>query len=328
MKPQGRNTAAIVQRNKAVVHRFLEAFNSGDTGIIDELAHPNFVELTPLPGTVPGLESLKQRIRMFHEQFPDVNFKEESMTAEGDMVVLRWKMTGTNQGPIFGRGPTGKRITHHGTEFVRLEDGKIIEHSYSFDQFRFLDKLGLLDEDMLQYLRYINTAAIVQRNKAVVRRITEAYNSGDTGIIDEFIHPNILDHSQKFMGPAEDISAAFRGFEGVKRQIESFSEQFPDVNFEEESITAEGDMVVLRWKMTGTNQGPIFGRGPTGKRITHHGVEFVRLEDGKIIEHSDSADPFGFLDKLGLLDGEMLQFLTKVGMRSYEETSPRKSLSA
>src|SRR5262245_15288489 len=90
------------------------------------------------------------------------------------------------------------------------------------------------------------------RNKTVVRRILDAFNTGDTKIIDEVTHPDLISHTPKLALPPDK--------EGLKRQIEWLREHFPDAKFEEEEVLAEGDVVYLRWKMTGTHQARFLGR--------------------------------------------------------------------
>jgi predicted ester cyclase len=154
---QSPSDSATIARNKATVRRILEAFNTGNTSIIDELANPNLVTHTPYPGVSAGVEGLKSQISVPRSMFPDGRFEEEVLIAEGDMVFLRWKMTGTHLGRAFGREPTGKRITHYGHEIIRLDSsGKIIEHMDTNDVFAFLDELGLLDAQMLEQLRRFN----------------------------------------------------------------------------------------------------------------------------------------------------------------------------
>jgi predicted ester cyclase len=155
-----------------------------------------------------------------------------------------------------------------------------------------------------------NTAAIRKRNKTAVRRMVEAFNSGKTEIVDEVHHPKLIDHT-----PAFRTSTNAR--QGVKQQIEMYRKVFPDAHFEEEFIVAEGNMVVMRWQMTGTFKGKLFGREGNGKKISHHGHEILLFDDkGMITEHIDTFNVISFLDKLGLMDTNMLQSLKKAGVLS------------
>lgn len=159
----------------------------------------------------------------------------------------------------------------------------------------------------------------LESNKAVVRRILSAFNTGNTAALDDLISPVVSDSSQKVLAGAQGAAVQVRGLSGVRRQVGFFQEAFSDLRFEEVDLVAEGDRVVLCWKMTGTNTGPVFGRKATGKTISHHGVEIVRLKDGLIVEHSDLARPLEFADKLGVLDDKLLANWKEAGLRSYSD---------
>lgn len=151
------------------------------------------------------------------------------------------------------------------------------------------------------------TEEVIDRNKTAMRRILEAFNTGETAVVDEVSDPNLISHTPKLAMPPSA--------EGLKRQIVWFREHFPDAKFEEEEVIAEGDVVYLRWKMTATHLGKFLGRQPTGKKIVHYGHEVCRLHNGKMLEHRDTFDMYGFLDRLGLLDAEMMEHLKSIGMR-------------
>jgi predicted ester cyclase len=361
MQPTGPNTPVLRRQNKAAVTRLLAAFSAGDTKTVSALA-------AAPAAAASGIALLNERISLFHDQFPDLRFEQESITAEADVVVVRWKITGTNTGKVFGRPPSGKKISHHGTDLFRFKEGKLVEHAQHVDLYRLYDKLGLLDAEMRRTIRerlaqqeavetvhepaavaklaaQLTVTPALAANKTAVDGVRTAFNSAgisnvrglaaaDSASLDSFISADCVDQSSKFMGsdaalaqagakaqPArpEDLvqTNSLRGLEGVKRQIKTFHEQFPDVSFADLGMVAEKDMVVLRWNMSGTNKGKIFGRPPTGKKVSYRGLEYLRVSGGKIVEHSDAADPFALLDKLDLLDDEMLQFLSKAGLRTY-----------
>jgi predicted ester cyclase len=149
----------VLEQNKAIVRRMLDAFNSGDTSVVAELLHPDIRD-RGRPGIAADLQRgpVRRRVQtevLRHQDvFPDKEFKEEWIVAEGDRVILHWSMTGTHQGRLFGRNPTGRKIESHGTEFVRIQDGKIIEHhddgTHMLDVLRQLD---MLDQDVVTKLQ-------------------------------------------------------------------------------------------------------------------------------------------------------------------------------
>jgi predicted ester cyclase len=149
----------VLEQNKAIVRRMLDAFNSGDASIVAELLHPDIRD-RGRPGIAADLEAepvprrVQTEVLRHQDVFPDVEFKEEWIVAEGDVVVLHWSMTGTQQGQLFGRDPTGRTVKSHGTEFVRIRDGKMIEHhddgTHMLDVLRQLD---MLDQDTVSRLQ-------------------------------------------------------------------------------------------------------------------------------------------------------------------------------
>jgi steroid delta-isomerase-like uncharacterized protein len=60
-------------------------------------------------------------------------------------------------------------------------------------------------------------------------------------------------------------------------------------------------MVVLRWSLAGTHHGQFLGIPPTGKTVTLRGIDMYRVQDGKIAEHWNVVDIFGFCQQVGAL---------------------------
>ena len=133
-----------------------------------------------------------------------------------------------------------------------------------------------------------------ERNKEAVRRMLEAFNTGDESHVDEVVHERHVDHTP-FPGTTPDHS-------GLKTQIRAVHRAFPDAKFSIEHIVAEGDTVAFRWRMEGTHRGPLMDSGAPAdpQPFVHFGNDFVVLSEGKIVEHF-SADNIGeLLSKLGL----------------------------
>jgi predicted ester cyclase len=146
----------------------------------------------------------------------------------------------------------------------------------------------------------------LEKNKAIVRRMLDAFNKGQPEVVRELIHPQIRDKSSKLgLDPVTRREPTARR---VQTEIRLEKDAFPDQQFKEEFCIAEGDMVVLRWSMTGTHRGKILGRPGTGKKVRTFGTEFVRIQDGKIIEHDDDASHvLDILAQLEILTPELLR---------------------
>lgn len=76
--------------------------------------------------------------------YPDLAFVTEETTAEGDRVVVQWRMTGTNTGPFLGLpGPTGAAVDLPAIDVITVGDDGIISVVGYFDQLSLLGQLGV-----------------------------------------------------------------------------------------------------------------------------------------------------------------------------------------
>lgn len=104
--------ATTAQRNKAVVRRFVDAWNEADLAVIDEIVAPDAEHHDPMdpPDLRPGPAGEKQLIEIYQSAFPDATLEIEDMLAEGDRVATRWTAAGTHEGEFMGVEPTGNEV--------------------------------------------------------------------------------------------------------------------------------------------------------------------------------------------------------------------------
>ncbi len=132
------------ERNKAAFCRlYEEGMNRGLLDVADELIHPDFRDHEAHPGASSGPESMRQLITMLRTAFPDLRFTIESLIAEDDTVAGRLTMHGTHEGPLMGMPPTGRPVQQAHMHFVRLRDGKAIEHWGVRDDAGMMRQLGV-----------------------------------------------------------------------------------------------------------------------------------------------------------------------------------------
>jgi steroid delta-isomerase-like uncharacterized protein len=136
------------EANKALLHRWLEAFNTRNLAVVDELCAPNWVwhgAASP-PGISPDRVGLKQNWTALWTAFPDAHIVAEDVIAEGDKVVWRPNLRGTHQGDFMGIPPTGKQVSLIGIEIDRIEDDRFVESWISPDNLGFLQQLGAIPQ--------------------------------------------------------------------------------------------------------------------------------------------------------------------------------------
>jgi hypothetical protein len=154
----------VEEKNKAVVLQMLDAFNKRDPSVVPKLMARNARSQSHFPlhadmNERPLRDRLKEEITRTAggggtgpDVFPDGEYRVKDIVAEGNKVVLIWEMTGTHEGELLGRAPTGRNITVSGYEVVELKDGKMVRHYDNHGTQTILEvlgKLGMLDQEMV-----------------------------------------------------------------------------------------------------------------------------------------------------------------------------------
>ncbi len=121
----------LIRRNtdtyKLLVRHIYDAFGSGGVDLLDEAVADDFRDHDPMPGQAEGLAGLKQAVGLFRAAFPDGEMLVDDMVAEGDKVVTRVTLRGTQRGAFFGVPGTGRIVSAEGIEIYRIDKGKIVE---------------------------------------------------------------------------------------------------------------------------------------------------------------------------------------------------------
>jgi predicted ester cyclase len=108
--------------------------------------------------------------------------------------------------------------------------------------------------------------------------------------------------ADEFVGYASGIPEPHRGPEELKQTLAMFREGFPDLTSEILNSCSAGDMAAVHWVSRGTHEGEFMNIEPTGAQIEFEGMEFVRFEDGKIVESHVVWDALGVLGQLGVVE--------------------------
>ena len=133
------------EHNMSIVRRLMEEdISQGNLAVADEIIDPNFFDHTNPPDMQHGVTGHKAIVALFRASFPDLQWQIDDMLADGDRVVIRTTMRGTQRGEFFGIPPTGKHVIVSGTHMLRLADGKIVEHWGNNDDLGLMRQLGVI----------------------------------------------------------------------------------------------------------------------------------------------------------------------------------------
>jgi steroid delta-isomerase-like uncharacterized protein len=131
------------ETNKALVRRFYQAVDQGDTSVVETLFSTEWVNVDPSMPPMSGWEGAHALIHMLKTGFPDFTSQIELIAAEGNRVAVHTSHAGTHRGTFLGIMATGKHVAIKATGIFTVKDSKLIENRVVFDAFGLLQQLGV-----------------------------------------------------------------------------------------------------------------------------------------------------------------------------------------
>ena len=116
------------EENKAVIRRWIEAYNERDMQAEADARAPGFLAHVPAAPGPLGSEAWSRFIATFGEAFPDLRLTVEDIFSVGAMVAVRVAFHGTHHGEFQGIPPTYREVTFSGIQINRVVGGKVEEH--------------------------------------------------------------------------------------------------------------------------------------------------------------------------------------------------------
>jgi predicted ester cyclase len=308
----GRMSGDSIERNKAVALRFKKLQGTKDEPLIEkEVLAPGYKRLRG------GMLNLAANARdqgfpssgsFLRAAIPDRVDVIEQVIADGDRVGMLFRLTGTHQGNLYGIPPTGRKVDIHEAAILRIADGRVTEGWFLADEAGLLKQLGatlprrkdgkriappvtnegLSGDAMLARLKAQPAATQAERNKLVVAASkSSSPPKGDRA----------AGYKQKRQGfqHLRDYGVAT----GVAKQTPTLA--LPDRADFVDELLAEGDNVWMRFRIAGTQTGPLYGHPATGRRVEIPEIGVARFVEGKWAEGWYFGDELGMMLQLDAL---------------------------
>jgi len=137
-----------LEAHKAAMKRFETMINTADSDIAKELVAEDAPFYTPAsPKPLYGGEGYLSVVRWMRQSFPDVQWKIEEMVAEGNVVAVRWTLSGTHKGEFWGMPATGKHFSTSVMNFYYFNnEGKVVNDIAAEGMIGILRGIGMLDK--------------------------------------------------------------------------------------------------------------------------------------------------------------------------------------
>jgi steroid delta-isomerase-like uncharacterized protein len=303
-----------LEHNKAVVRRFKESQGTKDEAeAMREVLSPTYKRWRG------GMENLANNARdqdfpsagtNLRGAFPDRKDVIEDVIAEGDMVGMLFRISGTHKGNFLGIPPTGKSFEIHEMGIFKLADGKIIEASFMADETGLLQQIGAKlppRKDGQSIVPPLTGAG--EDPDVVIKRL----QAGPLTTKEDRNRLLIARSKGSAPFPKDEMTPDFRqtrvGFQhlreyGDKKGLtnQNITAAMPERNDKIDGFIAEGDKVWMRFKLSAVHSKPLYGLPGAGKRVEVPEIGVMRIVDGKWKESWYFGDELGLLLQLGIVD--------------------------
>jgi len=142
-----------------------------------------------------------------------------------------------------------------------------------------------------------NTNDMNAKNEARVKEFYDkVFNAHNPEVIDQFCTTDFVDHQ-----PAPNHSG--KGVDDLKADFKEWFAMVPDVQMTPEEITSKDNKVMVKFRMKGTNTGPMGPNMPaTGKSFDVEGMEMIAFNsEGKATDRWGYFEEQKWMQQLGMM---------------------------
>jgi predicted ester cyclase len=129
---KGASAADQMAANTALVDKYFAAVNAHDLPALNDVIAENYLQHGA--GQGQGRAGMQAAFGRYFQMFPDFRMTPEDSVIAGDKVVVRFRITATNDRPVqLGPNaplfpPTGRKLAWEGISIWRVANGKFVEH--------------------------------------------------------------------------------------------------------------------------------------------------------------------------------------------------------
>lgn len=261
------------------------------------------------PMEATGHEAIAQLTGQFNGAFSDMKHTVKLVVVNGKQVAAFLHAEGTNDGSFMGMPATNKKISMLVAHIAELnDDGKIVRDDHYVDGGTMMVQLGVSPNPMAPTIEDVKAPAETIRVEAKDDDAEKA-NLAALKALEEPM--NKQDLAGMLAGYADDAVFRYVGGKEIsegKAAIEKGMKEWMSMSSEMKGTThgafAAGDWVVAETSTAGTLAADIPGVPvkTKGKKYDQKYLEFVRLADGKIVEHWIFPNSTKFAADVGLFD--------------------------
>lgn len=131
---------------KKDVALWYEAFNQRDSALLDRILSEYWVDIPAPADQVAGPAGAKPLLTGLTKAFPDLNLTIKEVLQDGNKVIVRAEMAGTQREAFMGFPSKNRRLSIQVVDIHEFKDGKIVRTWHTEDWMTGLRQLGVLEK--------------------------------------------------------------------------------------------------------------------------------------------------------------------------------------
>jgi steroid delta-isomerase-like uncharacterized protein len=132
--------------DKERVAMWYQAFDRKEPQLLDEILSVDWVDIPSPPGIPPGPAGVKPTFARLITTFPDLKLTIKDILQDGNKVVVRARMTGTQKEAFMDFPSKNCKIDIQVVDIHEVRDGKIIRTWHTEDWMSGLRQLGVFEK--------------------------------------------------------------------------------------------------------------------------------------------------------------------------------------
>jgi steroid delta-isomerase-like uncharacterized protein len=260
-----------------------------------------------------GVDSLKAQFTAMRKAFPDLKISPQLVMVSGRNILAVGMIQGTNSGPMEMPGApampaTNKKVSQLMFHRLAINDQNKATEEWAYsDPMTMMGQLGMMPKGAPPVRPVMDKgwdgAPIVvvtadndteKKNLEVSKAMIEAFNARKVPEMLAMLSDDFVESDQ-----AADKDA--KGKKEAEAGIKMFQTAFSDGKITVDNSFAAGDYVVALGTFTGTNDHDAGPMKKTGKQVTLHMAEVMKLKDGKVTNLWRFRNSMAMMMQLGLM---------------------------
>ena len=122
------------------------AFNKRDAALAQQVTSEDWADIPAAPGQPAGRAGVQFILDDLTKSFPDFTITPADILRDGNKVVVRSELTGTQKAPFMGFPSKNRKMTIQTIDIHEFKDGKVIRTWHSEDWLTALHQLGAFEK--------------------------------------------------------------------------------------------------------------------------------------------------------------------------------------